>query len=81
MQNPEVESKGEEDMVKEAVPQSYCFWKTFSVSLSSMSKEQRVQVEQEGMDEIQDLAVRLKDLILSQPPLALLSYVYCQILR
>ena len=40
-----------------------------------MSEEQ-TQTKQEIVDEIQNLAVRLKDLILSQPPLYLLGYLY-----
>ncbi len=54
--------------------------KACTMPLSSISKEQQAKAKQEGMDEIQSLAAHLKDLILSQPPLDLLGYVYGQIL-
>ena len=64
MHNPEIKSGEEVETAREAGP------------LISMSKEQRTQAKQKGIDEIQNLALRLKDLILSQPPLGLLGHLY-----
>ena len=74
MQNPEVKAEAEADAANEAQLNAY------SLPLNLMSKGQQAQAKQESMDEIQSLAVRLKDLILSQSPLDLLGYLYSLIL-
>ena len=70
MQNPEVKTEAEVNVVNEAQLKAY------PLQLSLMSEEQLAQAKQKNMDEIQNLAVRLKDLILSQSPLDLLGYLY-----
>ena len=76
MQNPKIEPESGVETTKEIASQSDSLLKA-----CLMSEEQRAQAEQEGMDEIQNLAARLKDLILSQPPLDLLGYLYSPMLR